>query len=51
MTNKALIVWCDDVLVAAVAATHRVASPTAISRTKGWLLLGLAWRPEIADKT
>lgn len=46
MTNKALIVWCDDVDVfsARVPVLRRY-------HNEGWRLLGLAWRPEIADKT
>jgi aryl-alcohol dehydrogenase-like predicted oxidoreductase/predicted kinase len=46
MTNKALIVWCDDIDVFAerVPALRRY-------HKEGWTLLGLAWRPQIADKT
>jgi hypothetical protein len=44
MTNKALIVWCDDSLVDRGAVLRRY-------RDDGWLLLGLAWRPQIADNT
>ena len=45
MTNKALIVWCDDVDVFVERAP-------VLRRyyNQGWILLGLAWRPEIADK-
>ena len=56
MTNKALIVWCDEALIDRVGATH--ASPLRRGgavlrryRDEGWLLLGLAWRPEVADRT
>ena len=48
MTNKALIVWCDESLIERVGATH--ASLLRRYQDDGWLLLGLAWRPEIADK-
>jgi aryl-alcohol dehydrogenase-like predicted oxidoreductase len=48
-TNKALIVWCDSALIDRVRATH--ASPLQRYRDEGWLLLGLAWCPQIADKT
>jgi aryl-alcohol dehydrogenase-like predicted oxidoreductase len=46
MTNKALIVWCDDVdaFTARVPVLRRY-------HDEGWRLLGLAWRPEIADRT
>jgi aryl-alcohol dehydrogenase-like predicted oxidoreductase/predicted kinase/histidinol phosphatase-like enzyme len=61
-TNKALIVWCDDVLLRSRSAGR---SPSSIEdvdvfpergailrryRDEGWRLLGLAWRPEIADQ-
>jgi aryl-alcohol dehydrogenase-like predicted oxidoreductase len=44
MTNKALIVWWDDTLVDRGPVLRRY-------RDDGWLLLGLAWRPQIADAT
>jgi predicted kinase len=46
MTNKALIVWCDDVdlFVERASVLRRY-------HDEGWTLLGLAWRPQIADKT
>jgi hypothetical protein len=44
MTNKALIVWCDDLLADRGAVLRRY-------RDTGWLVLGLAWRPQIAAKT
>jgi hypothetical protein len=46
MTNKALIVWCDDVdgFVSRAPVFRRY-------HDEGWILLGLAWRPEIADRT
>ena len=43
-TNRALIVWCDDSLVERGSILRRY-------RDEGWLLLGLAWCPQIADKT
>ena len=49
MTNKAVIVWCDESLIERAGTTH--ASPLRRYQDEGWLLLGLAWRPEIADKT
>jgi len=44
MTNKALIVWCDDSLVDRGHMLRRY-------RDEGWPLLGLAWCPQIEDKT
>jgi hypothetical protein len=44
MNNQALIVWCDDAIANGGTALRRY-------RDQGWLLLGLAWRPQIADKT
>jgi aryl-alcohol dehydrogenase-like predicted oxidoreductase/predicted kinase len=44
MTNKALIIWCDDTLIDRGPVLRRY-------RDDGWLLLGLAWCPQIADKT
>jgi aryl-alcohol dehydrogenase-like predicted oxidoreductase len=44
MTNKALIVWCDDSL-----ADH--AQMLRQYQDEGWRLLGLAWCPQIEDKT
>jgi len=44
MTNKALIVWCDEALASRGPALRRY-------RDEGWRLLGLAWRPQIADRT
>jgi|RhiMethySRZTD1v2_1073278.scaffolds.fasta_scaffold00057_38 aryl-alcohol dehydrogenase-like predicted oxidoreductase len=44
MTNKALIVWCDESLVERGPVLRRF-------RDDGWLLLGTAWRPQIADGT
>jgi hypothetical protein len=44
MTNKAVIVWCDQSLASHAAVLRRY-------HEDGWRLLGLAWRPEIADGT
>ena len=44
MTNKALIVWCDEALLDRGPVLRRY-------RDDGWLVLGLAWRPQIADNT
>ena len=63
MTNRALIVWCDDVLMRSKSGKHSPSSAedtdvlverAAILRrysSDGWRLLGLAWRPELADQT
>jgi histidinol phosphatase-like enzyme len=64
MANKAVIVWCDGVLIRRDAedARSRVslahfevfAERGAVLRQyqmEGWQVLGLSWRPEIADKT
>ena len=45
MTNKALIVWCDEGLIERGGAVLRR------YQNEGWLVLGLAWRPEVADMT
>ena len=42
--NRALIVWCDDTLVDRGPVLRRF-------RDEGWLLLGLAWRPEVEAGT
>ena len=50
--NRALIVWCDDVRASSDARRRRTPSPRCAGiADEGWLLLGLAWRPEIADGT
>jgi histidinol phosphatase-like enzyme len=63
MTNRALIVWCDDVLVRSRSGARSpssaddvevVAERGAVLRgyqQQGWRVLGLSWRPEIADGT
>lgn len=43
-TNKALIVWCDDSLADRGTVLRQY-------RDAGFLLLGLAWCPQIADNT
>jgi hypothetical protein len=62
-TNKAVVLWCDDVLLRSRTGERWPCSPGevdvdiergAILRTyldKGWRLLGLSWRPEIAGRT
>ena len=62
MTNKAVLVWCDVLIRRGSGAdaplSHEdidvAAERGAVLRRyheEGWLLLGLAWRPEIADQT
>jgi aryl-alcohol dehydrogenase-like predicted oxidoreductase len=63
MTNRALIVWCDDVLLRSKSGGRSPSSAEDVLvlveraailrryRDEGWRLLGLAWRPEIADQT
>jgi predicted kinase len=53
LTGHALIVWCDGTLMGDVAADVQRQRAAALRRYRdeGWLLLGLAWRPQIADKT
>jgi len=63
MTNKALIVWCDELLVRSRSGAafpssaddvEIVAEHAAVLREyqrQGWLAAGISWRPEIADKT
>ena len=43
-TNRALIVWIDDTLVDRGPLLRRY-------RDDGWLLLGMAWCPRVAEKT
>jgi histidinol phosphatase-like enzyme/predicted kinase len=62
-TNKALIVWLDDVLVRSRSGARVPSAADDVDilidraavlrryRDEGWRVLGLAWRPEIADKT
>jgi histidinol phosphatase-like enzyme len=63
MTGKALIVWCDDVLLRSRSGGRAPVSMEDVEviagrgemlrrfQSEGWLLLGLSWRPEIAEKT
>jgi histidinol phosphatase-like enzyme len=64
MTNRAVIIWCDDVLIRRRTDGERSSmSPDDIDvsvergvvlrryQQQGWRLLGLSWRPEIAEKT
>jgi len=53
MTNRALIVWCDDVVSGDAPADLRIRRGDVLRRYRddGWLLLGLAWCPQIADST
>jgi len=44
LKNRALIVWCDEALANRGPALRRY-------HDQGWRLLGLAWRPQIADRT
>jgi aryl-alcohol dehydrogenase-like predicted oxidoreductase len=44
MTNKAVIVWVDESIVERGPVLRRY-------HAAGWLLLGIAWCPEVADKT
>ena len=61
--NRAVIVWCDDVLLRSRSGARTPASPDdAIVlderarilrryRDEGWRVLGLSWQPEIAGGT
>jgi len=64
MSNRAVIVWCDGVLIRPSADTGRslmahgdidvFAERGAVLRgyqEDGWLVLGISWRPEVADQT
>jgi histidinol phosphatase-like enzyme len=60
-TERALLVWCDGVLVRSRSSQRAPVSIDDLEvvgeraemlrrhRHDGWLLLGVAWRPEIAD--
>jgi hypothetical protein len=51
-TNKALIVWCDGVRSGDVAAHFQTRRDLLRRyRDDGWLILGLAWRPEVEGGT
>jgi aryl-alcohol dehydrogenase-like predicted oxidoreductase/predicted kinase/histidinol phosphatase-like enzyme len=61
--NRAVIVWCDDVLLRSRSGGRTPASPDDAVvleergpilrryRDEGWRVLGLSWQPEIADGT
>jgi histidinol phosphatase-like enzyme len=61
LTNSALIFWCDGVLLHSQTGVRSPISPEDVQvfadrgailrrhEQEGWRLLGLAWRPEIAD--
>jgi len=53
MINKALIVWIDDTFIGDVEAELQVRRVATLRRyhDDGWILLGLAWRPQVADRT
>jgi len=60
--NRALILWCDGVLARSRSGQRSPSSPDDLEVVEncgemlrryaadGWLLLGLAWRPEIAEE-
>jgi aryl-alcohol dehydrogenase-like predicted oxidoreductase/histidinol phosphatase-like enzyme len=60
LTNRAVIVWCDNVLVRSrsdqraplmaddVEAIEGRAQVLRRYQTEGWQILGLAWRPEVS---
>ena len=62
-TNRAVIVWCDDVLLRSKAGHRTPVDPDDVEidealaaalrrdREDGYLILGLSWQPEIADGT
>ena len=62
-TNRAVVVWCDDVLLKSKAGRRTPTDPDDVEidealaaslrrdREEGQLILGLSWQPEIADGT
>jgi aryl-alcohol dehydrogenase-like predicted oxidoreductase/histidinol phosphatase-like enzyme/predicted kinase len=62
-TNRALIVWLDDVLARSRSGARVPIQPSDVEivtdraavlrryHEEGWRLLGLGWRPEIADRS
>jgi aryl-alcohol dehydrogenase-like predicted oxidoreductase/histidinol phosphatase-like enzyme len=60
--NRAVVLWCDDVLIRSRSGRRSPLSPEDVETTKsqgevlrrylaqGWQLLGLSWRPEIAEE-
>jgi len=63
LVNRALIVWCDGVLLQSASGRRLPLTPddvevpgerSAVLRRyaeEGWRILGLSWQPEIADGT
>jgi aryl-alcohol dehydrogenase-like predicted oxidoreductase/histidinol phosphatase-like enzyme/predicted kinase len=61
--NRALIVWCDGILVRSQSGARTPASPEDVAviegrgdvlrryRDEGWVLVGMSWQPEIAAGT
>lgn len=62
-TNRAVVVWCDDVLLRSRAGHRTPVDPDDVEideelaatlrrdREEGHLILGLSWQPEIAEGT
>lgn len=60
--NRALIIWCDDVIARSRSGQRAPSSPDDVEvlasrgdmlrryAADGWTVLGLAWRPEIAEE-
>lgn len=61
--NRAVIVWCDGVLLRSRAGRRMPLTPDDVDvvaeravtlrryREEGWQLLGISWQPDIADRT
>lgn len=51
--NRAVIVWCDDVIRESRSGEVYTERAEVLRRYQrdGWLLLGLSWQPGIADQT
>jgi histidinol phosphatase-like enzyme len=61
LTNRALILWCDGVLIRSRSGRRAPSSPDDVEvvegraevlrryRDDGWRLLGMSWQPDIAD--
>ena len=62
-TNRAVIVWCDDVLMRSRSGARTPVNPDDVAiveecaamlrgyRDDGWPILGMSWQPEIAAGT
>ncbi len=62
LTNRALILWCDGVLLRSRSGRRTPTSPDDLEvvadradilrryQDEGWRLLGLSWQPDIADE-